>query len=96
MLKPDYHRIPSDTLKTLEKWVHMGRLDDGNETDVFCQALLMNDLAAAVARADEANLAALRQILLWLEHHAPLGSWGSPGALGSWPKIARVAAGSKV
>jgi hypothetical protein len=92
MANPDYSRIPRHTLKALEKWVHMGRLDD----DVFCQAVLMNDLQAAVAHADEANLAALPQILHWLEHHAPLGSYGSPAALGAWPRVARVHAGSRV
>jgi len=56
----------------------------------------MNDLEAAIVRADEANLEALPQIMHWLRHHAPRGSWGSPAALGAWPKIARVHAGSKV
>jgi hypothetical protein len=96
-MKPDYHRIPTHTLKTLEKWIATGRqLDDDDDANAFCLALLMNDLGAAVAHADEANLAALRQIVAWLENHAPLGSWGTPGALGSWPRIARVHAGSKV
>jgi len=78
--------IPPHTLRTLQAWIGTGRyLDD--ETDVFCQAVLMNDLQATVAHADEANLAALRQIVAWLQNHAPLGSWGTPGALGSWPRI---------
>jgi hypothetical protein len=42
--------------------------------------LLMND-QGAIARADEANLAALPAILDWLQHHPPRGNWGSPAAL---------------
>jgi len=56
----------------------------------------MNDLEAAIARADEANLEALPQTMHWLQHHAPRGSWGSPGALHNWPRIARAHAGSRV
>jgi hypothetical protein len=60
-MKANYSRIPRHTLKTLEKWVAMGRLGD----DPFSEAVLMNDLAAAVAHADEANLAALIRTVLW-------------------------------
>ena len=84
-------------LITLQAWIATGRhLDDDNEADAFCLAVLMNDLSAALTHADAANFQALPQILLWLEHHAPRGSYGSPAALGAWPRIARVHAGSKV
>jgi hypothetical protein len=95
--KPNFSRIPPNTLKTLEAWIATGRyLDDDNEVDAFCQAIVMNDLAAAVAHADEANIAALPAIMLWLQHHAPRGSYGSPAALTAWPKLARMHAGRKV
>jgi hypothetical protein len=49
-MKPNYSRIPRHTLKTLEAWIATGRqMDDDDEADAFCQALVMNDLAAAVA-----------------------------------------------
>jgi hypothetical protein len=96
-MKRDYSRIPRHTLKTLEAWIATGRhLDDDNEADAFCEAVVMNDLEAAIAHADEANFEALPQILLWLRHNAPLGSYGSPAALTTWPRIARMHAGSKV
>jgi hypothetical protein len=96
-VEPNYSRIPRHTLKTLEAWIATGRhLDDDDEADGFALAVIMNDLQAAIARADEANLAALPAILDWLQHHAPRGSYGSPGALGAWPRVARVHAGSKV
>ena len=83
-MKTDYSRIPRYTLKTLEAWIATGRhLDDDNEADAFCLAVLMNDLSAAITRADEANLAALPAILYWLQHHAPRLSYGSPAALGA-------------
>jgi len=59
-----YNRIPRHTLKTLEAWIATGRhLDVDGEAEAFCLAIVMNDLAAAVAHPDEAHLAALRQIL---------------------------------
>jgi len=63
-VKPDYSRIPTDTLRTLETWIATGRyLDDDNETDAFCAAVVMNDLQVTVARADLVNLAALTAIV---------------------------------
>jgi hypothetical protein len=41
-MKPDYNRIPRDTLKTLQRWIATGRhIDDDNEADAFCLAVLM-------------------------------------------------------
>jgi hypothetical protein len=61
-----------------------------------CKAVVMNDIEATTTRADKANFEALAQILLWLRHHAPLGSYGSPAALTTWPTTERLRAGSKV
>ena len=69
-MKPDYSRIPRHTHKTLEAWIATGRhLDDDNDADAFCLAIVMNDLEAAITRADEANLEALPQIMHWLRNH---------------------------
>jgi hypothetical protein len=93
-MKCDYSRIPRQTIKTLEAWIATGRhLDDDNEADAFCEAIVMNDLEAAIEHGDEANLAALPAIMLWLRHHAPRGSYGSPAALADWPRLARMHAG---
>jgi hypothetical protein len=78
-------------------WIRTGGYIHGeDEHDGFCLAVLANDLEGALARADAANLRALPAIVHWLSHHAPRGSWGSMAALGDWPRIARVHAGSKV
>jgi hypothetical protein len=45
-MKPDYSRIPRQTIKTLEAWIAMGRHPD----DPFCEAVVMNDLEATIAR----------------------------------------------
>jgi hypothetical protein len=96
-MKADYNVIPRRTLEKLEKWIAAGvQLDDDDAGNSFIMAILMNDLSAAIARADEGNLRALPQIMRWLETHAPPPAWGSPAALGSWPRLARAAAGSKV
>jgi hypothetical protein len=97
-MTPDYSRIPAGTLRILQAWI-AGRAvlrGDDDEAEAFVQALVMNDLAAAIARADQTHLQALPHLLHWLEHHAPRGSYGSPAALGAWPRLARVHAGSKV
>jgi hypothetical protein len=90
---PDYIHIPGHTLKILQRWIATGRLDGDNG---FCAGIITNDLEMAIARAGDDNLTALPQILDWLQHHAPRGSYGSPATIGSWPRIARAAAGSKV
>jgi len=92
-MKPDYHRIPRHTLRTLEAWIATGRLDDDGG---FHQGLLMNDLVAVIERAEAVHLQALPAICHLLRHHAPRGSYGSPGAIAAWPRVARVAAGSKI
>lgn len=50
----------------------------------FLTALLSNDLRGAVLKADDVNLAALRDWMLFLANHAPAGSFGSPQAVKDW------------
>ena len=91
-MKPDYSRIPRQTITRLEAWIANGR----HLNDPFCEAVIMNDLEATIAHANKANLEALPHILLWLRQHASRGSYGSPAALGSWPRIARLHADTKI
>ena len=76
----DYRRIPESTLETLTAWINSGR-----PMGQFCTAVVSNDLAEACRRADERNAAALFDIVAWLHNHAPIGSWGSPNVLKTWP-----------
>ena len=58
----------------------VARVRPGN----FLQALLRNDLREAVLRADRFSLLALRELVWFLENHAPGGSFGSPEAVEAW------------
>jgi hypothetical protein len=84
-VEPDYSRIPAESLRTLRAWIATGRArnNDDNATEAFVQAVVMNDLEAAVARADQAHVAAFPEIMHWLRQHAPRGGYGSPAALGA-------------
>jgi hypothetical protein len=58
----------------------------------FLQAVLRNDLRAAVGRADDVSLPALKDIIEFLYNVAPGGSWGSPDALKAWIEPAKAEA----
>jgi len=50
----------------------------------FLQAVLCNDLAAAVRRGDPLSLAGLVRLVQVLELIAPIEAWGSRGAVLAW------------
>jgi hypothetical protein len=50
----------------------------------FLTAILSNDLAGAVVRADPENRFALPEIVLFLHGYAPSKCWGSPAAVTAW------------
>ena len=52
----------------------------------FLTAVLSDSLTGAYRRADEANLAAMRQWVQFIYWHLPVGCWGSPGAVSGWVK----------
>jgi len=82
MPMPDYSRIPEATMDTLLHWIAQAR-----PMGSFCEAVVSNDLREAMGRADEPNRAALYETVSWLYNNAPIGCWGSPAALRSWPHI---------
>lgn len=54
-------------------------------TGGFLEAVLRNDLADAVCRADPAlSLTELKAIVLFLRTYAPSSAWGSPEAVEAW------------
>lgn len=56
----------------------------------FLSAVISNDLAEAVARADAENQRRLVQWVKWLYNEAPSTCWGSPDRLRQWvQKFAR-------
>ena len=57
---------------------------DGILPGSFLQAVLSNDLASAVGRADPIALRGLGHLVEFLNAHAPAGSWGSRDAVLAW------------
>lgn len=50
----------------------------------FLLAVLSNDLADAVGRADDTNIYCLRNYVRFLKWEVPYNSWGSPTAVQDW------------
>ncbi len=59
-------------------------LEQGTPPGGFLRACLENNLMEAVCRADEHNLAALRQIAQWMHNECPHGARGSAEKVKAW------------
>lgn len=73
--------IPSYMHDMIVLWITEG-IYPGN----FMGAILENRLQAAVAHADENNMALLHLYVGWLYNHAPSSCFGSPEAVVAWQK----------
>ena len=51
--------------------------ENGFEPGHFLAAVIQNDLAEAVSRADDENVQLLKAYVTWFYNYAPTGSWGS-------------------
>lgn len=71
--------IPERIAKAID-----GYLQRGEVPGHFLQAVIRNDLAAAVGRADDENLANLSAIVTYFYNAAPSPSWGSPEKMTEW------------
>jgi hypothetical protein len=49
-------------------------------------AVLSNDLANAIGKADEFNFPALRSIVRWVYWKCPYIAWGTPEKYAAWIK----------
>ncbi len=75
----DEYEIPSHTAEALDRyWTH------GYAPGSFLSCLLCGDIYGAVGRADHWNKAALYQILEYIVHKAPRGSYGTPQLYQDW------------
>ena len=61
-----------------------GHANYGRDTGGFVAAILHNDLAEAVARADSESMAALREIVQYAWNVLPGPSWGSREKAAAW------------
>jgi hypothetical protein len=71
--------VPKHLREGLVRYFSDGILPGG-----FMQAVLCNDLAQAVARADPLSFIGLRHIVAFLEQCAPAQAWGSREAVLTW------------
>lgn len=74
-----YGKIKPSILKALNEYVQRGRMPGG-----FLRAVLENDLSGAICRADADNLAALDEIVIFLNSEIPARAWGDPGNVKQW------------
>ncbi len=65
-------------------------IDHGVPTGTFLTAVLSNDLATAVMRADPDNLASLKEIVQHLYWNSPSTAHGSPEKVKAWIKEKRM------
>jgi hypothetical protein len=78
-LPGQYARIPVRTMEALNAYG-----DERYPIGGFLQAVLENRLAEAFARADAENLAALRDIVMYVRWVLPGECSGSPEAVAKW------------
>ena len=62
---------------------------DGRPTGDFLQAVIENDLAGALARADDDNLGLIHVIVNYLRWECQSGCWGAKGKFDRWIEAKR-------
>lgn len=75
--------IPARIIQALHRYI-----DKHQRVGGFLTAVLSNDLAGSIRRADTDNLRALFSIVAYLYYEAPGPCWGSPEAVRRWLEIA--------
>ena len=71
--------VPEHTAGALKRYV-----EDRIPTGGFLYAVLTNNLAEAVLRADLENRRALADIVTFVWHYLPSEAWGSPEKVEAW------------
>lgn len=71
--------IPARTKEAIDRYVN-----EGIEPGGFTKAVLMNDLCAAVMRADETNSANLKDIVQYVYDTVPIAAFGSSKTIDMW------------
>jgi hypothetical protein len=64
-------------------------VNDRRKPGHFLCAVIQNDLAQAVGRADEHSIKVLRDIVGWFFNKAPAACWGSKERMDAWLDTAR-------
>jgi len=71
--------IPQDTKDQIDEYTQR-KIPVGS----FLYAVLSNNLFEAIAKADEHNLLALRDIAMYIYNEIPSVCWGSPKIVEKW------------
>ena len=74
-----YHNVPEHTRTSLELYFF-----EGVEPGGFLYSVLTNDLMGACTRCDHINREAIVDIVKWMIHRAPQGSWGHRQRILDW------------
>jgi hypothetical protein len=71
--------IPHHTKYQIDEYVN-DKMPPGD----FLYAVLTNNLAEAVFKADDTNLFCLKDIVLYVYNHIPSVCWGTPEKVEEW------------
>lgn len=83
---------PADHADALASWLNFARLPE----DPMLQAVLTNDLGAAVAAiAGTGGWAELRAAFLWMWEHAPVEAWGGEFQVAAWIRGGGIVGGKR-
>ena len=75
-------RLPEPIYEAIESWI-----EHGYEPGHFTTAVLCNDLAESIGRADETSLLCLADIVKYVYNEAPGPCWGSKEKFVAWKKM---------
>jgi hypothetical protein len=81
-----YGRIRPDVVESLLNYAYRGYMPGG-----FLEAVLCNDLAVAVGRADADNARTLKEIVTYVYMELPAPSWGGVEKVSKWVAQFQVA-----
>ncbi len=75
----DYSGLPEHMQGAMQRYI-----DNGIEPGSFLLAVLCNDLAGAVGRADSVNRARINDYVMWMHNDAPAACHGSREKVAEW------------
>lgn len=74
--------LPEHIRAGVTGWIERGDVPGG-----FLCAVIRNDLADAIGRADHINIQYISNIVSWFWNEAPAPCWGSPEKFNHWIEI---------
>lgn len=81
--------VRPDIIESLNAWVMNARPVGG-----FLEAVLENNLVAAMSRADDENLRTLPAVVAYVYNELPSLCWGNPAKVKAWPDLLEAERGN--